>query len=132
MRALVLSALVLGLSACAPKKNVPLSEIPSLTKLDDVMAAQATIADPQFKKIGARAYGDADWAAFADAAARLTATSQKIKEFSKGPEFDALAQRLGEKAGALGTAATARDASGASSALGEVKAVCKECHKKFR
>src|SRR5205807_1515729 len=73
------------LSGCAPKRNVPSSEVPKLTKLDDVMDVQATVADPQFKKIGQASYGDTDFAAFADRADRIVATTAKLKDFSKGP-----------------------------------------------
>jgi hypothetical protein len=124
-----LLSLTLG---CAPKKNVPLEQIPTLPKLADVMAAQATIADPLFKKIGAPRYGEVEWAAFSDAAARLAATASKTKEFSKGAEFDALAVRIGDKAAALGAAAQGRDAAAASTALADMKATCRECHRKFR
>ena len=34
--------------------------MPKLTKLDDVMDVQATVADPQFKKIGRGSYSDAE------------------------------------------------------------------------
>jgi hypothetical protein len=131
MRALIPIAAVCFF-ACAPKKNTPLEDIPKLTKLSDVMDNQSTVADPQFKKIGAASYGDADWAEFADAGTRLQATSAKIKDFSKGPEFDALALRLNEKARALSDAAQSKDAGAASQALSEIKATCKECHSKFR
>ncbi len=96
------------------------------------MDNQATVADPQWKKIGETSYADADWAAFALVSERIQATSLKTEDFSKGPEFDALAMRLNEKAKALGAAATAKDAAGASTALKDMKAACKECHSKFR
>src|SRR5215211_7210565 len=104
---IVIPLLMLG---CAPKKSTPVEEIPKLTKLDDVMANQAGTADPLFKKIGQSAYSEAEFAAMSDASTRLSATSAKIKDFTKGAEFDALADRLGEKARALGSAATAKDA----------------------
>ncbi|HZS40664.1 MAG TPA: cytochrome c [Polyangia bacterium] len=132
MRTTLLALAVLACGCAPPIKNVPMAEIPKLTKLDDVMDVQATLADPQFKKIGAASYSDADWAAFADAAERIGATSAKIKDFSKGAGFDALAMQLKDKAAALGTAASAKDASAASRALAEMKATCKECHSKFR
>jgi cytochrome c556 len=131
MRALIPIA-VLCLCACAPKKNTPIEEIPKLTKLDDVMDNQAAVADPLFKKIGTSSFSDAEWAQVAEAGARLQATSAKIKDFSKGAAFDALALRLNEKAKALADAATAKDAAAASSTLAEMKATCKECHSKFK
>jgi cytochrome c556 len=127
----VMFAVTLG-GACAPKKNLPVSEIPKLTKLEDVMDVQATVADPLFKKASAPSCSDADWAAFADASVRLQATAVKIKDFSKGADFDALAARLHDQAGALGSAATAKDVAGAQTALRDLKSTCKECHKKFR
>jgi cytochrome c556 len=133
MRHALLAALVLApLVGCASKMTTPLGDIAKLTKLDDVMDNQATAADPELKKIGQGAYGDADWAAFAAASERIQATSLKIKDFSKGPEFDGLAMQLNAKAKALGVAAGAKDAAGASGALGDMKATCKACHSKFR
>ena len=117
---------------CAAKKSTPLEEIPKLTKLADVMDNQSTVADPLFKKMNQTAFTDEEFKAMEDAAARLQVTAPKIKDFSKGPEMDALATRLGEKAAALGTAAKAKDAAGAATALKEMKATCKECHSKFK
>ena len=116
----------------APVTNTPVNDIAKLTSLETVMDNQATVADPQWKKIGETSYADADWTAFAQVSERIQATSLKTKDFSKGPEFDALAMRLNEKAKALGAATTAKDAAGASTALQEMKATCKECHSKFR
>jgi cytochrome c556 len=132
MRKILALSLAVVAFSCVPNKNTPLAEIGKLTKLDDVMDNQATTADPQFKKIGATGLGDADFAAFAEAAERLQATSLKTKDFSKGPDFDALAMKLNEKAKALGVAAKAKDGAAASAALTEMKATCKECHSKFR
>jgi hypothetical protein len=123
---------IIAALGCAPKLSTPVEEIPKLAKLDQVMANQATTADPLFRKIGQSSYSDAELAAMSDAAARLAATAAKIKDFSKGAEFDALAERLAEKARALGGAATAKDGAAASTALKEMKATCKECHTKFR
>ncbi len=119
-------------AACTPSLSTPIAEIPKLTTLAAVMANQATVADPQFSKMDTATYNDADYAAFAEVSERIQATSLKTKDFSKGPEFDGLATRLGEKAKALGTAAAAKDAKGSSTALKEMKATCKECHSKFK
>lgn len=130
---LLAAAFALAAVHCgAPITNTPVNDIPKLTSLETVMDNQATVADPQWKKIGETSYADADWAAFALVSERIQATSLKTKDFSKGPDFDALAMKLNEKAKALGTAAAAKDAAGASAALGEMKATCKECHLKFR
>jgi hypothetical protein len=130
-------ALFLILSGCATPKFTPVADIPKLTSIEDVMDNQMGAADPQFAKIGAATLSDADFAAFAQAAERLLATSAKTKDFSKdfpkGPaEFEALAARLNEKAKALGAAAGAKDAAAAKTALTEMKATCKECHSKFK
>jgi cytochrome c556 len=128
--ALVVAA---AIAACGPPKmSTPVEEIPKLGSLTEVMRNQATTADPQFEKMDAKSFSDADYAAFATTAQRIEATSLKIKDFSKGPEFDALAMRLNEKAKALGVAANAKDAAASSTALHEMKATCKECHSKFR
>jgi cytochrome c556 len=132
MRAPTLVA-VLALAACSPPvMNTPIAEIPKLATLEAVMDNQATVADPQFKKIGEASYTDADYAAFATVSERIQATSLKIKDFSKGPEFDALAMRLNEGAKSLGTAAAAKDAAKSSAALQEMKSTCKSCHSQFR
>lgn len=130
--AAVLSAAAALVSCGPPVMNTPIPEIAKLQTLTEVMDNQATTADPQFKKAGADTYTDEDYAAFAAASERLLATSVKTKEFSKGPEFDALAMRLHDKAEALGKAAAAKDAAASSTALTEMKATCKECHSKFR
>src|SRR5262249_10317140 len=122
----------LPLFACVPTLNTPIEDIPKLKSLKEVMHNQATTADPQFAKAGGDSFTDADYAGFTDTSKRIGATSLKVKDVSKGPEFDALAQRLHEKAEALGTAAGAKDAAGSKTALVEMKATCKECHSKFR
>ena len=130
--AVVLSA-ACALASCGPPVMItPIPEIAKLQTLTLVMDNQATTADPQFKKIGSDQLTDQDFAAFAAAAERLQATGLKTKDFSKGPEFDALAQRIHDKAAALGKAAAAKDGAAARAALTEMKATCKECHSKFR
>ncbi|MGZ3425742.1 MAG: cytochrome c [Polyangia bacterium] len=124
---------VAAVAACGPpQKSTPIEEIPKLTKLEDVMANQATVMDPLFKKIGQTTYTDEDWAALTAAATRVQATSAKIKDFSKGAEFDALAMKLNQQAMELGNTYATKDASAANTGLGNMKATCKECHKKFR
>ncbi len=132
MRTLTLLAAAALLVACARDMSTPLGDIPKLTSLEDVMFNQRTSADPQFAKVGQAAFTDADFAAFGQTGDRIQATSQKLKDFSKGPEFDAFAVKLGEKAKALSTAAAAKDAAGARAALTEMKATCKACHSRFR
>ena len=133
MKRLMLAVLVVGAAACGPPvKNTPVEEIPKLTKLGDVMDNQATAMDPLFKKIGQTTFTDADWAAITAAAARVQATSLKIKDFSKGAEFDALAMKLNQQATELSNSYASKDAAAANTALGNMKATCKECHKKFR
>jgi len=117
---------------CVPHRDYPPDQIDKLAKLDEVMDVQATIADPQFKKVGEATYSDADWTAFADVAARLQVTSKKIHQFSKGPGFDKLADDLHAKAEHLATTTTAKDVKATSDALASIKATCKECHSKFK
>ena len=127
------AALAGALVACGPPhRDVAAAEVPKLTSLEHVMDAQATIADPQMKKAGAATYADADYAAFAEVSERIGATSTKAKEFSKGPDFDKLADKLHDVAGALGKAAAAKDPKASSEALAAMKATCKECHSKFK
>ena len=119
--------------ACGPPhRDVPAADVAKLPSLDQVMDVQATIADPEMKKAGAPSYTDADYAAFAEVSNRIQATSTKAKEFSKGPDFDKLADKLHETAVTLGKAAAAKDQKGSSDALATMKATCKECHSKFK
>ncbi len=128
-----LGATGLSLVACGPPhRDVAAADVPKLGSLRDLMDVQATTADPQMKKAGAEAYSDADYAAFAETANRILATSTKAKEFTRGPEFDAFADQLHDSATKLGAAASAKDAKGASDALGTMKATCKGCHSKFK
>ena len=131
MRLLVPAAMLL-LVGCAAKKNTPIEEIPKLQKLADVMDNQSTTMDPLFKKSDQTTFTDEEFKSIADGAARTQATSTKIKDFSKGPDFDALALQLNEKAKALGDAAQAKNAAGVATGLKEMKATCKACHSKFK
>ncbi|CAN5254118.1 hypothetical protein BH09MYX1_BH09MYX1_67470 [soil metagenome] len=128
------AALALAIAAgCAPpKNNTPVADIPKITKLSEVMEAQATTADPQFSKRDQEAFTAEEFAALGETGAKIEATSTHLKDFSKGPEWDALALRLNGTAVALSKAATDKDAAGARKALTEMKATCKECHSKLR
>jgi len=122
-----------GSAACAPPhRDYSPDQIEKLGELQQVMDVQATVADPQFKKIDKSSYDEADWAAFTDMGNRIQVTSRKAKQFSKGPGFDALADRLHDDAEKLSAAAAAKDARAASDTLAAIKATCKECHSKFR
>jgi len=133
MRLSLLALLVpLAIGCQAPKKEVTPEQVQGLTKLDDVMAAQATYADPLMKKRDQLAFSDAEYASMIDASARLQATSMKTKEFSKGPAFDDLAARLHGQAEALGAAGQAKDSEKARAALTAMRDICRECHTKFR
>jgi hypothetical protein len=130
--ALVVVAVALGGAGCVPHRDLPPDQIEKLGKLDEVMDVQATVADPAFKKIGAPAYSEQDWALFADVGNRIQVTSRKAHQFSKGPEFDKLADQLHSTAEKVSAAATAKDGGAASGALAEMKATCKECHSRFK
>jgi len=136
MKRVMLAVLVAGAAAAAacgpPMKATPVEEIPKLSKLGDVMDNQSTAMDPLFKRIGQSTFTDDDWAAITAAATRVQATSLKIKDFSKGPEFDALAMKLNQLASELSNTYATKDAGAANTALSGMKATCKECHKKFR
>jgi cytochrome c556 len=132
MRTLIPITIALAAAACAPSKPVAVEDVPKLTKLDDLMDAQAAAADPQFKKSKQESFTDDEFGALVDSARHIQATSLKMKDFSKGAGFDALAVRLGEQANALLTAAQGKDAAASRGALVGMKAVCKECHSKFK
>jgi len=128
----ILIPAVIFVLGCAKTMSTPVAEIPKLTKLADVMDNQSTVADPLFKKMNQESFTDDEFKAMEDASARLQVTAPKIKDFTKGAEFDALATRLAEKAVALGEAAKTKNAAGSGTALKEMKATCKECHSKFK
>jgi cytochrome c556 len=119
-------------SCAAPRRPMPVEAISTVGTLEELMHVQATYADPQFGKIDAAAISEADFAGMVDAAKHLEATSKKLPDFSKGPEFDALAARLGEQAVALRAAAEAKNDGAARQALSSMKQACKSCHVKFR
>lgn len=129
---IALAAGALASAACVPTVRTPLEEIPKLKTLSEVMHNQATAVDPLWGKAGSESFTDADYATFADVSKRISVTSLKIKDFTKGPEFDAIAVRLHDKAEALGAAAAAKDVGGVSTALKDMKATCKDCHSQFR
>lgn len=122
-------------AACAPPhRDVAAADVPKLTNLKELMDVQATIADPQFKKVGDEAtYTDADYANFEEVSNRILATSTKAKEFSKGnADFERLCDALHDRAEKLGAAAKAKNGKASSDGLAEMKKVCKECHSKHR
>jgi hypothetical protein len=118
--------------ACVPHRDLTVAQIGGLSNLEEVMQVQATVADPQWSKIGKSGYTDADWAALDDVAVRIQATSEKTKQYSKGPMFDDFSLRLKTHAEELHAAFTAKNETGASAALTAMKATCKECHSRFK
>jgi len=136
MRTVLAFVVALGatftLTACAPKRDLQVDQINQLQKLSEVMDTQATLADPQFKKRDQATFTDAELATMADVGTRLQATSLKAKQFTKGPGFDELANGVHARAEDLVKASQAKDAAGVRKALTEMKATCKECHKKFK
>jgi cytochrome c556 len=130
--AVVLAAALCAGAGCVPHRDLPPDQIEKLDKLKEVMDVQATVADPAFKKIGEPAYSEQDWVLFADVGSRIQVTSRKAHQFSKGPDFDKLADQLHATAEKLSAASAAKDVGGASGALGEMKATCKECHSRFK
>lgn len=129
----VLSLAALGAIACSPPvMNTPIDDIPKLKTLDEVMDNQATVADPAMGKRDQETFTDEEYASFGPVSTRIQALAPKIKDFTRGPEFDKLADKLGETAKALGEAATAKDAAKTSASLKEMKATCAKCHSDFR
>lgn len=122
----------LAVACSPPHRDVPAKDVPSLGSLEEVMDVQATVADPWFPKASAAAFTDADFATLADVGDRIQATGARTKSFSKGPAFDALADRLGGTGKQLVEAAGRKDAKAASEALLAMKSTCKECHSSFR
>ncbi len=116
-------------------KNVPMTEIPTLKGLDDIMWAQKGIAGPAFGKAKQDAFSNEEWAMLADVGARINATSTRVKnEFSQGRKegFAGSAEALAQKASELETAAKGKDVVGAKAALSAMGAECKNCHSNFR
>jgi hypothetical protein len=118
---------------CGPAHYIGNSEIPTAKTLRPIMWSQAALADPAFKKIGAPAYHDADWTAFTALGERLQISSVKLKQdFSKGEDWNALADALGLHARELVGAAKTNDPQAASAALTATRTTCRACHKEFR
>ena len=127
---------VLGVGSfvgCGPAHYIDNAEIPTAQTLRPVMWSQAELADPAFKKIKATTYSDADWTAFAALGQRLQISSAKLRQdFSKGGDWNALADALGVHAGELVDAAKMKNHQAASAALVATRATCRDCHKEFR
>jgi hypothetical protein len=119
-------------AACVPHRDLTVAQIAGVANLTEVMDVQATVADPQWSKIHKTGYSDADWAALQDMALRIQATSAKAKQYSKGPMFDDFALRLHTHAEELQAAFSARNETGAATALSAMKETCKECHARFK
>ena len=120
-------------TACGPSRLYTDADVPSISKLGDLMWAQAQASDPAFKLIGRAALTDEDYATATKAGERLKLTAPRIKMgFSKGAEYDAFADKLGAHADELTSAAAAKDSTKTLAALSDVKGTCKSCHKQFR
>ena len=132
MRTLSVVLVLAAAVACAPRRDLTVAQIAGVANLSEVMDVQSTVADPQWSKITKTGYSDADWAALQDMALRIQATSTKAKQYSKGPMFDDFALRLHTHAEELQAAFSARNETGAQTALAAMKATCKECHARFR
>lgn len=125
-------AIALLLTACGPKKAVGVADIPQLKDLGEVMKVQSQAMDPLFKKAEQTSFTDEEWFKISDSAARISATTNKVREFSKGKGFDELNAQLADQARKLSDAAIAKNAADAAKLLGEMKQTCKSCHKQFR
>lgn len=130
--AIALAVAIPGAGGCVPHRDLTVAQIGGVANLSELMDVQATVADRQWSKISQTGYTDADWAALQDMALRIQATSAKAKEYSKGPMFDDFALRLHTHAEELQAAFSARNETGAASALTAMKATCKECHARFK
>ncbi|MFI5300033.1 MAG: cytochrome c [Polyangiales bacterium] len=126
-------ASLLSLTACgAPILQAAAPQIRALPDLEQVMDASATTADPQFKKVGAASYSDADWASFAETASRLDAVGERAKAFTMGADFDKLADQLRAQAAELGKAVSAKDVGATSKAIDAIHGTCRTCHSAFK
>ena len=96
------------------------------------MHANETIGGRQWSKVGNDSYDDAEFGELKDAGARMEALAERAKSFSRGPIFDKHNDAMIENAKALAAAADAKDAKTASSSLGKMKQLCKDCHKDTR
>ncbi len=120
-------------AGCRSARLLSNAEIPASQNIKDVMWTQAELADPAFKKISAPIYTDADWVALIATGKRLQISSAKIKrDFSKGPDWNALADHLSNGASGLTTAAEARDGKAVTAALIATRNSCRACHKQFK
>jgi hypothetical protein len=131
-RLLVAVPFALLAAGCGPSVRYTDSDVPKLTVLKDIMWAQAQAMDPQFSRMFQSTYTDDEFADIGAAATRLQLTAPRIKEFSKGPDFDKLADELNNNAVQLGAAAGAKNAADTSRELREIKDTCRSCHNRFR
>jgi hypothetical protein len=133
MRKALLLAVLPCFAACGPKVAYTDADVPKLAKLEDVMWAQSQAMDPQFKKMSQTAFTDDEFAALASAGARLKLTTARLKEsFSKGDDWNKLADELATHGGELVEVATAKDAVKSAAALQATKSTCKACHSKYK
>jgi len=130
------AALVGLLGACSPpERDYDAKRILEVDDLEELMYVQATVADRRFR-LARRADPDkitpAQFGEFVDMGQRLGASAGVLPKFSMGPEFDAYAKQLGERAGELERAAKARDGKATVGLAGQIRQVCAACHDKFR
>ncbi len=127
---LALPLVASAVGACVPHRDLTVAQIAGVTNLTELMDVQATVADRQWAKINKTGYTDGDWAALQDMALRIQATSAKAKDYTKGPMFDDFALRLHTHE--LLAAFSARNETGAATALTAMRATCRECHARFK
>ena len=134
MRLLLVGSLVL-LSSCvaAPKKAYSAADISSIDSIEEVMRVQAQQADPLFSIRSQESFSDAEFEQMVTVAAMIDATSTHLGEkFAGTGSFDDgfadFAKQLNGAAGALKSAAEAKDAAGAGEALKKMKSTCSSCH----
>ena len=128
--------LFLVLIACSPpKRDYTVEQIKAETDFEQLMYAQATIADPRFKLAGqldAAKMTKDDFAQFIDMGTRLGAASARLKAFSQGAEFDAFADDQAKKSSDLVKFAQAGDGSKTLKAARSIKKTCAACHAQYR
>jgi len=135
-RIVACAALVALLGACSPPvRDYGEKKILEVQDLEELMYVQATVADRRFR-LARRADPEAmkpdQFGEFEDMGRRLLAAARVLPRFSKGPEFDAYAKQMGERAGELERAAKARDGKATIELAGQIRQVCAACHDKFR
>lgn len=135
MRAAI-PCLLLTLIACSPpKRDYTVDQIKAEADFEQLMYAQATIADPRFAlagKLDAAKMTKDDFAQFVDMGTRLDAASARLKDFSKGAGYDEYSDVQAKLSKDLVKYAQAGDGKKTLKTARGIQKNCAACHSEYR